>query len=154
MCDVLYSSSRAIRVFNVWRPARICLPAFTPMANPTFAWGVHDSATVMKTISSIYNEVVQWRSNIFPVPYENAGKSFVSELSHLFRAYAEGSALECITLKAITIAPILLLQKPHQRSKTKDHISCLERRLKFWKEGDFLELVNEGKALQQRLPKH
>ena len=46
---------------------------------------------------------------------------------------------------------ILLLQKPHQRSKIKDNISCLERRLKFWKEWDFLELVNEGKALQQHL---
>ena len=35
------------------------LPAFTPMGNPTFVRGVHDSATVMKTISAIYNEVVQ-----------------------------------------------------------------------------------------------
>ena len=91
------------------------VPAITPMANPTFAWGVHDSATVMTTISSVYNEAVQWRRNIFPVPYGNAGKSFVSELSRLFRAYADGSALECIALKAITIASMLLLQKSHQK---------------------------------------
>ena len=85
------------------------------MANPTFAWGVHNSATIMMTISSVYNEAVQWRRNIFPVPYGNAGKSFVSELSRLFHAYAVGSALECIALKAISIASILLLQKPHQK---------------------------------------
>ena len=125
------------------------IPAFTPMANPTFASGVHDSATVMKTTSSVYNEVVQWRRNIFPVPYGNAEKSFVSELSRLFRAYDESSALECIALKAITIAPILLLQKLHQRP----HFLPGEL-LKILKRGDFLELVNEGEALQQRLPKH
>ena len=130
------------------------LPEFAPMANQTFIWGVYDSATISSTLSSAYNEVVHWRRNNFPVPTGKVGKSFVSELSRLFRAYAEGSALESIALKATTVASILLLQKPHHKSKTKDHISCLERRLKLWKDGEFANLVNEGKTLQKRLPKH
>ncbi len=63
---------------------------------------------------------------------------------------AEGSALESV---ALTVAAILLLQNPHHKSKSKDHISCLERRLKLWKDGDFTELLKEGRALQHRLPK-
>ncbi len=55
---------------------------------------------------------MHWRKNNFPVPFGNAGNAFVAELSRLFRAYAEGSALECIAMKAITVASILLLQKP------------------------------------------
>ena len=89
-----------------------------------------------------------------PVPSGDVGVKFVTELSRLFRAYAERSALECIAMKAITIASHLLLQKPHHKSKPKDHSFCLERRMKLWNEGNFAELVKEGKTLQQRLPRH
>lgn len=70
--------------------------------------------------------------------------SFVNELSNLFRAYAEGSELEYVALKA----SITLVQKPHQKSKLKDHISCLTCHMMLWKDEDFSEL---SKALQQRL---
>ena len=45
----------------------------------------------------------------------------------------------------------VLLQKPHAKSKTKDHIACLERRLSFWNEGKFKELLSEGKCIQRHL---
>ena len=61
--------------------------------------------------------------------------------------------MECVALKAITVASIVLLQKPHRLSKAKEHTSCLDRRLKLWKDGDLAELIREGKTLQQRLPK-
>ena len=48
---------------------------------------------------------------------------------------------------------ILLLQKPHQRSKIKDHIACLERRLRVWKEENLNELIIEGRTIQSRFPK-
>ena len=129
------------------------LPNFKPMANPSFVWGVYDSATIISTISTVYDEVVCWRRNNFPLPTGKAGTAFVSELARLFRAYAEGSALECVALRAITVASILLLQKPHRRSKPREHTLCLERRLQLWKEGEFNDLLIEGKALQARLSK-
>ena len=58
--------------------------------------------------------------------------------------------MESIALKATIVLPILLLQKPHRRSKTKDHTACLERRLRAWKEGN---LILEGRTIQSRLPK-
>ena len=54
---------------------------------------------------------------------------------------------------AATVFPILLLQKPSKGSKAKDHIACLERRLVSWANGNLDDLVREGKAIQQRLPK-
>ena len=54
---------------------------------------------------------------------------FVSELARLFKAFATSSALESVALKAATLMPILLLQKPARKSKAKDHITYLEWQL-------------------------
>ena len=63
------------------------------------------------------------------MPNGSAGKGLVRELTKLFCAVSEGSALECITLKEVFVACILLLQKPSQSSKAKDHAIILDRRL-------------------------
>ena len=86
-------------------------------------------------------------------PFGKAGKGFVLKLSRLLTAYAEGSALESIALKASTVLFVLLLQKPFHRSKQKDHLACLERRLLSWKKVDIAELMWEGHSLQSRLIK-
>ncbi len=49
---------------------------------------------------------------MFQVPFGKVGKKFVQELSRLFRAYAEGSALESIALRAVMVLSVLALQKP------------------------------------------
>ena len=104
-------------------------------------------------MSAAYAEVVHWRRNSFLVPYGNVGKQFVTELVKLYRAYAEGSAMEAIALTATIVMSILLLQKPHPSSKPRDHTVCLERCLKAWCEGDINSLVIEGRTIQKRLPK-
>ncbi len=88
-----------------------------------------------------------------PHPYGKPGSSFISELAGLYRAYAEKSSLECIALKAAAIIPTLLLQKPHAKSKHKEHKDSLERRMKLWREGDFKALLFEGRTLQRYLKK-
>ena len=101
----------------------------------------------------IYNEVVHWRNNLFTLPSGNVGKSFVAELARLFYSFAEETALESISFLAVCVMGPLLLQRPHKKSKTQDHVSCLKRRLSLWKEGKIEELLFEGRSLQQRLPK-
>ncbi len=81
------------------------------------------------------------------------GKSLVAELARLYNAFATGSALESIALMATIVLPILALQKPHYKSKVKEHVACLERRIKAWKVGNLAILLTEGRTLQQRLPK-
>ena len=113
-------------------------------------WGTVDGTSFSSAIYSAYYEAVHWRHNLFTVPWGKAGTSFVTEIASLFRAYGESSALESISLCAAMVAPILLLQKPHARSKTKDHIKCLERHLAVWKAGDIEALLDEGRTIQGR----
>ena len=91
---------------------------------------------------------------MFSVPSGKAGKQFLRELTHLFNAYAQASALESIALKACVVACALLLQKPHFSSKSKDHVKALERRLNAWRAGDIDGLLREGRTIQNHLTTH
>ena len=48
--------------------------------------------------------------------------------------------------------PALLLQKPSNSSKSKEHLQTLERRLQQWKKGEFIQLLREAETIQQRIP--
>ena len=71
-------------------------------------------------------------------------------MARLLRAYAEASTLETVALKCVMTMPALLLQKPHQSSKAKDHVICLEYRMKAWYEGDIEQLLHKGRTIQSR----
>ena len=118
-----------------------------------FTWGNHSATDFSNILEATYSEVVLWRRNSFILPFGKAGREFVGELSKLYQAFASASALESIALKAATVLPILLLQKPQKASKAKEHATCLERRLRSWKEGNLNDLLLEGRAIQGRLPK-
>ena len=130
------------------------LPEHASTSKPTFVWGRLGGSDFANSLHAIYTEVVHWKRNCFSVPYGKSGKEFVRELSRLYSAYRSASALESIALMAAVVLPILLLQKPSRTSKTKQHIALLERRLGLWASGDLDELVREGRAIQQRLPKN
>ena len=100
-------------------------------------------------IAQAYDEVVHWRMNLFLVPFGKAGKQFVFQLAKLYRAFAEGSALEGIALNASKVLTVLTLQKPYRNSKAKVN-SRLERRLNNWKNGQVDELLAEGRSIQKR----
>ena len=110
-----------------------------------------DSANFVHSLDAVYHDTTYWVKNSFRVPRSSAGKAFVSELTKLFRSVREGSALESIALKAVSVVCILVLQKPSRNSKEKDHIHHLERRLTLWRDGNLDELVCEGRVIQSRL---
>ena len=85
--------------------------------------------------------VVTWRKNIFQLPKGASGKAFVAESSNLMMH------------GAIAVMPNLLLQKTSTKAKSKENKETLERRLEMWKMGKIYELVREGDALKNRLPK-
>ncbi len=76
-----------------------------------------------------------------------AGKEFVAEVARLYNAYADASPLECIALKSVSVMQALLLQKPYAKSKSKDHMLHLSRRLSLWKNGRSIQkrFVNTGR---------
>ena len=47
--------------------------------------------------------------------------------------------------------PSLLLQKPSQKSKSKDHLRALERRLDLWESGEVMELLKESDTIQKNM---
>ena len=122
-----------------------------PELEPDFQWGEKDGNTICNLISSAYSKVVHWRRNVFMVPSGKAGKSLIRELATLYQAYADATALECIALKACIVMQCLLLQKPHAKSKAKEHTVHLERRLKIWQEGNIDVLLHEGRCIQKHL---
>ena len=127
------------------------LPSFTALTAPNFQWGEKDGEYLIQIVDRCYDTVVHWRRNLFKIPSGKVGVAFVHELSLLFQAYAESSALEGVALKAAMILPALLLQKPHARSRTKEHTKHLKRRLNLWKDGDLVSLLDEGQTIQSRL---
>ena len=86
------------------------------------------------------------------IPVGPSGKEFILKMTRLFTAFVERSSLQPIALQAVMTMPALLLQKPHNCFKAKDHIHCLKRRLEVWKAGRISELVQEGRVIQQHLP--
>ena len=122
---------------------------FLHSSNSQFRWGELDASAFTSLLDSAYQEIVHWRRNCFSIPKGHVGIVFVNELARLFSAFASGSALEPVALKATIVLPHLVLQKPHRRSKPKDHASLLERRTKLWEQGD---LLKEGRAIQNRFP--
>ena len=47
--------------------------------------------------------------------------------------------------------PALVVQRSHQSSKTKEHVSCLEQRMKAWRAEKIGLLLHEGRTIQSRL---
>ncbi len=45
---------------------RLSIPSFTPMASQIFLWGTCDTATIMFSMSSAYNEVIHWKKKHLP----------------------------------------------------------------------------------------
>ena len=125
------------------------LPVYDGQLEPSFVWGKLDGSSATDIIQSCNEEVIHWRRNFFKVPTSKAGNQFVREVSRLFCGYAEGSALESMSLYAVMLMPALLLQKP--RSKSKEHVTHLERTLALWTNGEFDELLAEGRTVQQNL---
>lgn len=151
------SSDNCVPVTPTSSPVLSCcplpeLPVFSEVADGNFIWGDSDQGSFCQSLRDAYVEVVHWRKSLFKVPLGSSGKSFVVELARLYEAFASSSALKSVALMATIVMPILVLQLPHRKSKVKEHIACLDRRLKSWKAGDLVSLIKEGRTLQHRLP--
>ena len=94
-----------------------------------------------------------WRRNLFQVPTGKAGRLFIEELTKTIVNFTSSTALEEVALTMTMIMPALLLQKPSRKSKTKEHVAYLDKRLKWWQDGQLDLLVREGAAIQKKLAK-
>ena len=121
----------------------------------TSVWGIHDREDLAQIINAIYEEIVLWKRNIFKVPSGNAGKKYIMELTRLIDAWNDDiNGLNGIALKAAMVMPSVLLQKPNQKSTSKENADHLKRRLEWWDAGDFEKIMDEARTVQQRMKQH
>ena len=106
-----------------------------------------------RKVDEIYAEMVKFRRNLFKLPSGKAGKDFVSELAYWLRQFNQRSKLNKIAIKFLMILPTLLLQKPSPKSKAKQHLISLQRRLELWKTGQLDDLIREARHIQSGFKK-
>ena len=82
------------------------------------------------------------------VPSGAAWKRFIKDVTRSINSWIENSPLKLVPVKAMNIMPSLLLQNPSKMSKTKDHISALDKRLRLYKEAKFGNLFYKAKTIQ------
>ena len=59
----------------------------------------------------------------------------------------QDSPLKDVAFKVIMLMANLLLQKPSQKSKSKDDLSGLERRTELWESQELMELLKEAETI-------
>ena len=141
---------------NALNDAPGCLLNYEAINAPsTFVWGQHgDGRTITvssSTIDNAYYEISEWRKNTFLVPYRKVGREFIDKMTEDINDWNNGSKMQPIALKAAIVLLAVGLQKPSQKSKTKDHQECLAKRLVLWKEGETEKLLREGRMIQKLL---
>ena len=116
-------------------------------------WGDYSGADLVNVVNNVYREAVQWKINLFMLPSGEAGEMFISEVTKLIVMFNTGSKYEPIALTMLMMMFPLLLQKPSPKSNVRTHISYLQKRLVWWKEGKVQLLLDECRAIQDRLLK-
>ena len=149
--DVITETGEPVADLTETASSTPLLPSYREMSCDRIKWQGLTGQEFSEAIDEAYSQTAHWIPNLFMLPSRNCGKQFIGELAKLFDAFAQESAYEAFAIKAAMTMPSLLLQKPHSKSKTQDHVSCVSRRLALWEQGDVAELLKEGKLIQSHL---
>ena len=106
-----------------------------------------------RAIDVAYSEVVFWSRNLFPLPNTSCGRIYIRETLKFLNGFTEGHPLESIAMKAVSVMPFLLLQRPHSKSTTAEHKEHLARRLLLWQAGNVSSLLKEARCVQRHYQK-
>ena len=113
-------------------------------------WGdVEGEVAIRQVISSVYNELINWRKNLFLVPRGKAGTDFIKELARLMRLFTTPNKWTRLALAKVHIFIPLMLQKPTFKCKAKDHARYLDKWLKLWNAGDIKSVIGKNREIQK-----
>ena len=90
----------------------------------------------------------------FKLPSGEAGNALFFANSLACSKPIRTAQLEGIVLQAAMVMPVLLLQKPHPKSKAKEHTQHHVRRLQLWIYGNINSLMNKDRTLQLQFIKN
>ena len=80
-------------------------------------------------IHDAYKKISQWKRNIFMLQTGASENKYIDETTCLFNLWVNNTAYQSIALKAVHVMSALLLQKPSEPSKSKEHLEALKRRV-------------------------
>ena len=102
-------------------------------------------------IDKIYFNVVHWRSRFFSLGKNKVGTKFVDTLRAILHIFTDRKGKNDIPMKLMMILPHLML--PRTKSENAGSNAIIQRRLDSLTQCKFLELYNEARTMQVRLPK-
>ena len=105
-------------------------------------------------VRASYELEINWRRNLFIIPFGSAGADLVDELARIIQCFPDNSDLRCMAWWAVAVAGHLLLQKPHDSTMMGNNADHLRRHLRLWKSGLLKDLVAECVCIQRHLPVH
>ena len=106
---------------------------------------------IAASLNHAYSTVITWNKNCFDLPNGVVSEHFVKEATRLLRIFNNKGSMESIALMALHTFIPLVLQKPAAKSKPRDHIKYLKKRLEWWKNGQIKDLIDEGTVIQKNL---
>ena len=103
-----------------------CLSIKTNQVN----WGDHvGEETIKGIIDETYNNILNWKKNIFPVPRGNTGNKFIEEMARIINLFVRKTNWERLSLSLFHIFLPIMLQKPSSKSKPRENNKYLSSRL-------------------------
>jgi len=106
---------------------------------------------IAEKVQAVYQEMVTWRKNLFLVPRGKSGSDFIKELTRLILLFADATKWERLSFALVHIFLPIMLQKPSSKSKARDHVTYLTKRLVKWKNGELDDLMMECRSIQKAL---
>ena len=117
------------------------LPTYTDVSLvPSKSYNGIENIAFTNTISSIYEDTVTWKRNLFKIPTGNTGKGFINLLTEWISNFNKSTSFQGLAMKIVMILPNLMLQKPSATSKAKNHSKSLEGSLRKWNDGKIEEI--------------
>lgn len=120
------------------------LPAYD-RALDDYTWVDRSAEAITPLMEAAYQEMMHWRPNLFVPPVGNAANDLVNEMTQWITNFIEKTAFERIFLH-----PHLVLQLPASRLAAAK-CKAMSRRMEMWGAGKIEDLLEEGRAIQERV---
>ena len=134
-------------------PSWLCARCLSIRSN-VLKWGnLEGETTIKNNLCEIYSEITGWHKNLFLVPRGSAGTEFIKELSKMINYFVNDTKWSRVAISMLHVFIPLLLQKPSQKAKAKENVFYLQKRLKWWRDGNLRSLVDECREIQARMKK-
>ena len=115
-------------------------------------WGEYEGVEAIRVaLEAAHLRITTWQKNTFDLPKNAIGKAVLTEATRLLKLFNSRTPWEPVAIHLFIIFLPLMLQKPSAKSKNKDHVRYLKKRLDQWKEGRLSEIVSECEEIQKRM---